>query len=76
MKEGLKLEGISKGTEQRAREHLLIQTIKPKAGPEAAADISQETGIPVDDLPEFDGKSWWWFPPPKLVIELPGDSAA
>ena len=75
MKEGLKLEGISKGTEQRAREHLLIQTIKPKAGPEAAADISQQTGIPAENLPKFDGKSWWWFPPPKLVIVLPGDSA-
>ncbi len=75
MKQGLKLEGISKGTEQRAREHLLIQTIKPKAGPEAAADISQQTGIPAENLPNFDGKSWWWFPPPKLVIEVPGDSA-
>lgn len=76
MKEGLKVEGVSKGTEQRAREHLMVKTIKPKAGPEAAAEISQQTGIPVEDLPEFDGKTWWWFPPPKLVIEVPSEPAA
>ncbi|MEO2035579.1 MAG: bifunctional DNA primase/polymerase [Planctomycetaceae bacterium] len=69
IKEGLKLENISKGTEGRAREHLFITSIKPKAGTEA--QISEQTGIPVDDLPEFDGKIWWWFPPPKLVIEMP-----
>ncbi|MEC8554659.1 MAG: AAA family ATPase [Planctomycetota bacterium] len=73
MKEGLKLEGISKGTEQRAREHLSIQSIKPKAGPESAATISQQTGIPVEQLPEFDGKTWYWFPPPKLVIDVLDD---
>ena len=76
MKDGLKIEGISKGTGDRAREHLMVKTIKPKAGPEAAADISQQTGIPVEDLPEFDGKAWWWFPPPKLVIEVAAPPAA
>jgi putative DNA primase/helicase len=69
MKEGLKLENISKGTEDRARQHLMIQSIKPKAGSEA--DISQQTGFSIDDLPKFDGRTWWWFPPPKLVIEVP-----
>ncbi|MEO2035808.1 MAG: bifunctional DNA primase/polymerase [Planctomycetaceae bacterium] len=74
MKEGLKLENISKGTEDRARQHLMIQSIKPKAGSEA--DISNQTGIPIDDLPEFDGTKWWWFPPPKLVIEVPTGKSA
>ena len=74
MKDGLKMENISKGTEDRAKQHLMIQSIKPKAG--AAADISKQTGIPIEDLPEFDGKTWWWFPPPKLVIEVPREPAA
>ena len=75
IKEGLKLEGVSKGTEQRAREHLLIKTIKPKAGPEAAAEISKQTGNPIEDLPEFDGRNWWWFPPPKLVLNIPANNS-
>ena len=52
--------------------YLMVKTIKP----EAAAEISQQTGIPVEDLPEFDGKAWWWFPPPKLVIEVAAPPAA
>ncbi|MEO1999260.1 MAG: AAA family ATPase, partial [Planctomycetaceae bacterium] len=41
---------------------------KPPMGSEA--EISKRTGIPVDELPEFDGKTNYWFPPPKLKTHV------
>ncbi len=44
-----------------------------KAG--SKPDISKRTGIPVAELSDFDGRTWWWFPPAKLApVEIPLDN--
>ncbi|MCR9197314.1 MAG: bifunctional DNA primase/polymerase [Planctomycetaceae bacterium] len=69
LKEMVELEPFSFRTLQTAAIGLGIQKEKPAA--DSAEAIAERTGLPVDSLPAFDGKSWWWFPPAKLVTELP-----
>jgi hypothetical protein len=64
LKELVELEPFSYRTLQKAADNLGVKKEKPAAGSEA--DISKQTGIPLEDLPNFDGKTFWWFPPPKL----------
>ncbi len=74
LKELIELEPFSFRTLQRAAAYLGVKKEKPAA--DSKPDISKRTGIPVAELPEFDGKTWWWFPPPKLKpVEIPlGDN--
>ena len=72
LKELIELEPFSFRTLQRAATHLGVKKDKPAAGAEQS--VSEQTGIPVSELPEFNGKTWCWFPPPKLSpLEIPLD---
>ena len=66
------LERFSFRTLQRSAADLGVKKDKPAAGAEQS--VSEQIGIPVSELREFNGKAWWWFPPPKLSpLEIPLD---